>query len=393
MQREFPAGRARNARLLVTIVISGLNNAVIAAGRLLLPMVALSMGASTLLVGVISALFTAPPMLLSVRFGRWVDRSGALVPMVSASLLIVAACVTFLISPSKYGLLAIAGLIGSGVIFSHVAATRAVVRGWTDEPERVRNLGYLVASYSFFQFLGPVVAGLSFENYGARVAFVAIGAFPILALAGIGLGFHNIERESNVTPDRSARRSALELLALPELRRWLVMASVFAAAQTLYPFVVSLHAVEVGSSAAEAGGQVGAFAVGMLISRVSVAVVTRHFPSRAVLVAALTGGALIYAAVPLLHDAYHLVALSVLLGMSLGLGVPIALALIYGAAPRDRINESVGLCMAMTNFLQTISPLTLGVVASGFGVPQMVWGLSVAMLGAAMMGAFRSKRG
>jgi MFS transporter, DHA1 family, multidrug resistance protein len=49
------------------------------------------------------------------------------------------------------------------------------------------------------------------------------------------------------------------------------------------------------------------------------------------------------------------------------------------------MNESVGLSMALTNFLQTISPLALGLAVTGMGLAPMIWILALGMVGASIM--------
>lgn len=53
-----------------------------AGGRVTLPLLALTLGASPAAVGVMMSLLAALPMLFSVRAGREVDRIGARKPMI-----------------------------------------------------------------------------------------------------------------------------------------------------------------------------------------------------------------------------------------------------------------------------------------------------------------------
>jgi MFS family permease len=362
---------AASLKLFFTILISSLNNGALAAGRLVLPMIALSMGASNILAGILSGLFTAVPMIFSVRFGRWVDRSGTLFPIIFSSALILASCLVFLIIPSRYALLPIAGMIGAGAVFAHVAAARAVTES-NGKSERTRNLGYLVVSYSLFQFIGPMVASVSCDHLGATMALVTISGFSLLALIAVSLHLHNFHSDPPKN-DVAVRSSARELLAVPTLRKWIFISSVFSAAQTSYPFVVSLQAIEAGLTASQAGLVLGAFALGTMISRLTVGTISRNVQSHVALTTALLISATVYALLPLAHDLPVLVLLSGLLGLPLGTGVPLALNLIYDSAPEGRANESVGLCMAVTNFFQTTAPLILGIVATGAGVAAMIW--------------------
>lgn len=373
-----PTPPARPGRLPATILIAGLNNAPLAGARLVLPMIALSMGVGTALVGLMASLFTLAPMFMTVAFGRWVDRAGPQVPILFSTTLILAACLVFEAVPSQSALLAMAALIGAGAMFSHVAATRAV--GEIGPPSaRVRHIGHLVVAYALFQFMGPMVAGASFERGGERAAILSLGAFAALSFVVLATPWHNYRRwpqESRpATPGRTR-----ELWSVPGLPLQLICIGIFGGVQAIYPFVISLHAVAEGLSAAQAGMMLGAFAIGSLVSRLTVGQVTRWLAAPVAVRLALAAGGLGYAALPFLHSLLPLLGLSLMLGFAIGIGSPIVLVLTYDVAPPARVNEAIGLGMALTNFLQTVLPLTLGLVASGLGIGPMAGVLALTML-------------
>lgn len=346
-----------------TCLIAGLNLGALTAARFILPLVALSMGASGSLVGVIASVFTAIPMVFSVSFGRWVDRAGTLVPMLFAAGMVVVAAIAFWIVPSTYALIPIAGLIGAGGVFSHIAATRAVGAAG-GESHRARSLGYLVLSYSLFQFLGPLIAGASYQYWGSFAAITTLAAFSLLSMSALGLRWHLFKSERVTVSPSAVDRRAYKLFSIPSLRSWIFICSVFVAAQSIYPFVISLYAVEIGLPVVHASWSMGAFAIGTCVSRFFGLLLAQRFEARSILKIALIMGALLYAVLPFVHDIYVLSVLSCAVAMPLGIGVPIALVMIYESAPQGRVNESVGLSMSMNNLLQTVLPLLFGISVS-----------------------------
>ena len=365
--------------LLLTILVAAFASVPLGTARLILPSIALSMGAGPVFAGIMGALFTVPSMILSVPFGRWVDRAGTLLPIVCACSLTVLGSLLFVLAPYHQTLLAVACLVGAGPMFSHIAATRAVgeLGGVAD---RSRKLGYLVASYSLFQFVGPAVAGFTLDTAGPLPAVMTLGLFAACSILCTVPPFHNFRR--NVRPLRKPelRGGTFGLFRFPELRRWLVVGSVFSAVLTFVPFVVSLHASTISISTTKAGLVLGAFAVGTVVSRFSVSLLTRLLSAPVILSVALVAGAFSYAALPLMQQFYPLMGVSFVLGVTIGLGVPISLALIYAEAPTGRINESVGLCMALTNLLQTASPLALGFATPRLGLAPMIGILALGMI-------------
>ncbi|WP_085704687.1 MFS transporter [Pseudomonas sp. B8(2017)] len=365
-----------------TLAIAGLNISALGSARLVVPLIALSLGASATLVGVIAAAFTAAPMVFSVSFGRWLDRAGTLMPIMSAALLIVGATTTFWVFPSRYALVIVAGLVGAGAVFTHMAATRAVGSIAT-EAQRPRYLGYLILSYSLFQLVAPVLAGAMYQHHGSNAAITLLGGFSVLSILAIGLRLHHFKHERRGPLVRLARQGIYPLLRVPGLMVWILVSSLFFAAQTIFPFVISLHAVANGISPIEAGWLLGAFAGGAFISRFFTPVLTRYARPRPTLVVAMIIGAVIYAVIPFAHQVVTLSVLSLLLGMPLGVGVPVSLAMIYDAAPAERVNESVGLSMTVNNCLQTVFPLALGALVHTFGIAPMVLAFSLIMMGCA----------
>lgn len=368
------------ARLLATILIANLHNAVLAGSRLVMPIIALDLGAGKALVGLIAALFTAAPMLISVRFGKWADTSGTLAPMIVCAAVILVACTLMVALPSVALMFAAAALIGLGAVLSHIVATRAVA-SFGPQRYRTRHLGYLAIGYSFFQFVGPLIAGVSYDHFGSRAAFAALGILPALALGLLWSGHRHLYVDAQAEEARKPNEAASTGLAkLPRLRKWVTVYGLFSGSHTLFPFTLSLYIVEIGLSASQGSLLLGSMAVGAMVARLGAPYLDAIAPSGPLLAAALVVAALGYAVMPLAQNWMLLLMLSAGLGLSLGVGVPIATSLIYDAAPSGRINEAMGLTMSVTNFLQLALPLLLGVVAAKFGVTPMFWALAAGLL-------------
>lgn len=384
------SGGRERSRLVGTLIVAGCNMAALGSSRLIVPMLALALGANAFLIGVIVALFTAAPMVLSVSFGRWMDRAGTLPAILFSALMVVLASVVFLLFQSKYALLVVAALVGTAGVFTHMAATRAVGAGG-EGARRAKYLGYLVLSYSLFNFMGPVIVSHAYQHYGASSAIASLGGFAVLSILGTVAVTHHFRRDSEKGLPAQSGRRAYDLLKHADLRLWILISSIFTANQTLYPFLMSLHAVEVGLTASQAGWMLGAFALGTLTSRFFTPVLVKRFRPDITLVVALIFAVSLYALIPLARDTYALAILSAGLGLPLGVGAPVSLAIIYETAPEGRVNESLGISMAVNNLLQTIFPLLMGAMAADMGTSPMVWGWAVVMACAAIITLKRSR--
>lgn len=365
-------------RLISTIFIANMNNAALAGSRLAVPLVALELGASKLMVGAITAMFTAVPMVTSVRFGRWNDRIGTRLPMVFCGGLILVAALGTALFPHLLSLVIAAALIGAGAVYSHIAATRAV-GDLGDHFKRSQFLGYLAVGYSFFQFLGPLVTGLAYDYSGAQASFFVIAAMSLTGLLFLALPLHHFQSWTCEAVGTAGRLSLGKVVRRPLLRVSVLAYGTFSASITLFPLIAALHSVKIGLSAAEASFLLAAVAAGSAISRGGAAHLLRWFPSPAILTAALLVAALTFISLPLFEDLVPLLTISAMLGLSLGLGQPIAMSMIYEAAPKGQINESLGFALSLTNFLQLSAPLAMGVLAGRFGIAPMMWLLAAAM--------------
>lgn len=387
------ASNNRAIGLGLTILIAALANSALAAARLILPIIALGMGATGVFVGIMSALSSASPMLWSVGFGRWVDRAGTRRPLFLALTLIAVAAVPFFLSPGLPTLVPLAALVGTGAIFAHVAALRAVTAS-SAAAERTRNLGYLVFCYSLFQFVGPMIASLGFERFGAAAGVAAISGLAMLALLAACFPGHGYRHVPAASADQTGAAGIATLVAIRSLRVWIIVSSVFSTAQVLFPFLLSLYSVDTGLSAPEAGIALGGFALGTAAARLATGFACRHLTTRSIATGSLLAAAAAYASMPLVSGLHLVLPLSVALGLSLGMGVPIALTPIYDEAPEGRVNEAVGLSMTLNTLLQTATPLVFGVTATWFGVTALFWSIGLILIAAAAFGwvALRSGR-
>ncbi|REF73267.1 MFS transporter [Paracoccus versutus] len=378
-----PTGQSPT-RLAFSIILAAMLNVPLAVCRLLFPLVAMTTGAGTLQIGIIVSFMTAMPILFTIRFGRWVDRAGAFIPFAFSAGLVILGGLCFAVLPSTYTLFVTSSLVGLGAMFAHVVAARTVADKGPPEG-RAGRLGLLVLSYSVVQFLGPLLAAAIFERHGSQSALLTVSAFGTAALLGLFVAPHHYMRGKKAGSPKDAPSHAFDLLAMPSLRARIIVNGVFFGALSIYPVVLAFHSVEIGITATQAGLVLGAFAAGNAFSRLSAGRVLRWFAAEKVLIGTLIVSALSFALLPLFHAIPTLAGVSVMLGLAMGLANPTALSLIYSAAPEARLTEAIGMAVAVGNFFQTLVPLVLGVIVSMFGLPAMVWLLSLGMLATTLL--------
>ena len=366
-------------RVPANLVIGSSQSGAMAAGRMAFSLVALQLAAAPWQVGILLALMSLFPALFIVQLGRWMDRVGTFRITVTA---VSAALLAWLLAagaPVIASFWVAAPFIGVSAVVAHVSSIRAL--GTDDDLSiRARNLGYLGACYALTHFVAPLSSGLMLDHFGASAMFLMLGIMPLGALAVLLL---SDRRTVAPVPPRGAavgeNSNIMTLLRMPSLRRWLVANGVFATALTIFPFVASLHADQIGLSAAMTGWLIGAAAIGTVVIRTVTRKLVASYSPALLLAGALFATGAAYAVFAFVADIYGLVAISFVLGIAVGLGMPVVTTMIYTEAPSDRVSESLGLGTSLSMALQTIVPLIIGVITSLLGVKAMVCVLGLAL--------------
>ena len=131
--------------------------------KVVVSLLALELGASQLLIGVLAALYALLPMLLGVYSGRLADTIGMRVPMLIGAALAGIAMLCGFAWQQLAALFATATLMGAAFVFYNVSIQN--LTGAHGQPEqRARNFSILTIGYSVSTFIGPMVAG--YELFG-----------------------------------------------------------------------------------------------------------------------------------------------------------------------------------------------------------------------------------
>ena len=74
-----------------------------------------------------------------------------------------------------------------------------------------------------------------------------------------------------------------------------------------------------------------------------------------------------------------LMALSFCLGLGLGSGQPMVMALLHSYAPPGRMGEAAGVRMSLINSMAVAVPLVFGAVGTAFGLAPVLWSVGVCL--------------
>jgi MFS family permease len=221
--------------------------------------------------------------------------------------------------------------------------------------------------------IGPTLAGWTIDHLGHRPAWGVIFGFMIatgLAFAAlIGPGHFTAHPSAGT---RRARRLG-ELFNVPALVAILasfVVIFTLGARTTFFPVYVR-------------GLDFSATSIGVLLSvRAAVTLATRllmrrililcggRFPS---LLISMTGLAFGVGLTPFCRDAASLMGLSVLVGVGVGVALPLSMAAVTdGVRPEDR-GLAMGVRLSGNRLAQLLNPLLFGLLIHGFGISAAFW--------------------
>lgn len=366
--------RWRPRRLTDFGILIGLgiaNHVVLAGSRIAVTLYALSLGAGTATVGLLMALFGLLPMVLSIPSGRLTDRIGVRKPMLVGSCgLALGAGAAFAV-PGLASLFVAAVLIGVSFMAFQVAAQYTT--GELGGPSaRVRNFGLLALGYSVSSICGPLIAGYVIDHFGFRATFGLLMLLPLIPVAVLAGGHLRLPGPH---PAHAAHplSHALKLITHTQLRRVFAINCLLTMAWEIHTIFVPIYGNAIGLSASMIGAILAAFASATFVVRLAMPVIMRRLNEHQVLTAALLIGGAVYLAIPFSRSVWTLMALSACLGLGLGSGQPMVMALLHSHAPPGRMGEATGVRMALLNTMAVAVPLLFGAIGGAFGVAPVLW--------------------
>lgn len=366
------------SRTLAALIPLGIaNHAVLTGSRVIVSLDALSMGASPFTVGVLVALYAFLPMFLSVAAGRIVDRIGARRPMLAGSLAVGIAATLPVVFPGLPSLFIGATLLGIGFMAFQLAAQNTT--GEIGGPaSRARNFSLLALGYSVSSFVGPLLAGFAIDHFGFRAAFgifALIPLIPIIVLARGGLALPGPHARGMV----AHHGGVVALLRHRTLRRVFAANALMSLGWDLHTIFVPIYGARIGLSASQIGGVLSSFAAATFVVRFFMPTIARRLREHQVLAAALLLSGGVFFAFPFLQSVTALFALSFTLGLGLGAGQPVVMALLHTHAPPGRLGEAAGVRMALVNSMSCVAPVVLGAIGASVGIVPVFWAVGACL--------------
>ncbi|WP_332741292.1 MFS transporter [Hydrogenophaga sp.] len=338
--------------------------------RMAAPLMALREGYSPAAVGMLLALFALAPVFMALPAGRYADRRGLKKPVAMAVGIASAGAAASVAFP-VFGVLCVTALTcGAATGLAMIALQRHVGRLANNATELKQVFSWMAIGPSISNFLGPFAAGVMIDSFGFRAAFLLLALLPSLAWFWVR---HTVEHEPVAPELRQSSGSSWNLLKDAGFRKLMMINWMLSSCWDVHTFLVPVLGHERGLSATVIGSILGAFALAATAIRVLMPWLAAHLRESVVIASAMGATALLFAVYPLVHAAWAMAALSILLGLALGSVQPMIMSSLHQMTPHHRHGEALGLRAMAINGSSVVMPLLFGSVGALVGVGAVFW--------------------
>ncbi len=355
--------------LYFTFTLVLFNMTSVQAGRVLLALYALKLGAQPFAVGILAATFSVLPMLLSWQVGKLSDRFGSRWPLLFGA---AGGACGMLVPYYIPGLPALyVAAVMNGLSFAFFAVSLQNVVGLLSEPHnRALNFSNFSLIVSVTTFIGPLFAGFSIDNSGPALACLYLVALSLVPVSMLVIWGSSLPRGSRDAPPAGSVR---DMLTDSGLWKVLMTSSLVVTGIALFQFYIPIYGHGIGLSASTIGIVLAMFSAAAFVVRLIMPRLISLFSEETVLAYAFFLGAASLMLVPFFKSAVVLALLSFAFGLGMGCGQPITMMLTYSNSAEGHSGEVLGLRITTNHLARMIGPVVFGAIGSGFGIFPMFW--------------------
>jgi MFS family permease len=359
------------------LVLALLNAISVFAGRLLLALYALHLGAQPLTVGVLAATFSVFPAMFSWHAGRLSDRFGARWLLVFAGAGGGLGLLVLYLVPGMPGIFVAAAMVGLSFATYNVSLQN-LVGLLSSSNNRTQYFSNYSLTNSVAKFVGPLIAGFSvdhFDHGSTCLYLILLSLVPVTMLLMWGGtlpgGTRHVER---------GQGDIRAMLSDRGVGRVLATSSLLQSGQDLFQFYLPVYAHGLGMSASSIGivlamSSAAAFVVRLILPRL-----IASLKEEKVLAYSFFLGAASFMLVPFFKDTMMLSLIAFLFGLGSGCGQPIVTMLMFSHSAEGRSGEALGLRMTVNHLTRLVGPIAFGFIGSALGLPAVFW-VNALMLG------------
>ena len=354
-------------KIYLVVTIAVLSQVGFGGSRVAMSLHSLQLTDNQFAIGVVIALYSLAPMLLSIAIGRFADRVPPRLPILLGSAVMALALIFPFMFSGIPVLCATAFVLGlAHQVFS--IPLEAIVGGIDGAKNRARNYAFITMGWSAANFFGPLIAGFTIDYVGQLEVYLVLAVLAAVPIP-ILLAYPDLLPRTAASHGGTAMRgSVLDLWRTPSVRMTIIAAGVVGSAQDLFQFYLPIYGHSLGLSASAIGTILGLVFVAAFVIRGTLPLLVKRLKEPTILISAMFIAALAFTLLPLFNNPYMLGAIAFLLGLGVGCAQPMTMSLLYLFTPAGRIAESFGLQKTVRNTTHLVVPIVFGSVGAAFGV-------------------------
>jgi len=344
---------------VTTLVMTGYKGS-----KVLLSLMALSLGADPFTIGVLMSLYSVFPLLLAVPAGKAIDRLGFFVPLLCGTAGFGLGLAIPGLVPRMEALYVSAAVLGLSFVFFSVTA-QSLVGALGTPQSRTRDFANFSLGPALGAFFGPLAVGFAIDHFGYASGYLMLSVVPLAGALTVAALRHRMPRPKKAG---GSGGGSLDLWRDPQLRSTFLVSGVIITALELFTFYLPIYCHSVGLSASAIGMVMSAYAVSAFCVRIFLPGMSARLTEERVLTWALLLAGVTFALYPFFEHAVVLAGVSFLLGVGLGSCQPLAIILTYNRSPAGRVGEVLGMRVSVNKLSEFICPLFFGSLAAAFGM-------------------------
>ncbi|GIV29051.1 MAG: tetracycline resistance MFS efflux pump [Bacteroidia bacterium] len=210
----------------------------------ILPNYALSIGANTLVTGIIAGVFSLMNFVMTSYLGQWSDKVGRR-PVLIFTVLMNAVSYLLMAFASNVWLLMISRII-AGIGSANISVAQAYIADITAPHERTKKMALIGMAFGLGFILGPPIGGF-LMNLDTQHGIKYVGLFTALLcmlnfiFVFVFLSESNLNLNANAPLSFKPIRNIKKYIALPELKNYLWYGFVFISAFSIFQVLSTIY--------------------------------------------------------------------------------------------------------------------------------------------------------
>jgi MFS transporter, ACDE family, multidrug resistance protein len=283
---------------------------------------------------------------------------------------------------------ALLGIASGGI----AAATIGLLGTMYEGEARSRILGYATSAMTSASVMVPLIGGWAGQNHWQYAFFLYALALPLAMMAVFILPEKKEQRLSSSTGIGNTK-DLIRILRRPETLRLLL--TLMLAASIVYAVVIYTPLylkAAIGADPTLNGFVLAVRAIGAAVmSAVGASRLAKWLGVNRAIALGFTLMALTLATIPFLEELYLILPTAIVFGMGFGLTVPNVYDGLANQAPPELRSSVLAIGTGGNSLGQFISPLFLGPIWHGFGLPAVFYVAAGVALSVAVWSLFRSR--